>query len=95
MAKMSFASLCMPAKVYLVLSAISLVIGLVSQFHIIAILTKLFFILLWTWVLNWLCSKGLKTLSWILVLLPIILFLVAGFALAGIFMKAKKDQKHQ
>ena len=41
-----------------------------------AIATKLVFALIWTFLLGWLCSKGLKTLSWFLVLLPYILIAV-------------------
>jgi type III secretory pathway component EscR len=34
---------------------------------------KLLFVLIWTWILNLLCSKGLSVVSWILVLLPFVL----------------------
>ena len=30
----------------------------------------------WTWFLNFLCSQGYKTISWILVVLPFIIFIL-------------------
>ena len=37
------------------------------------------FIILWTWVLSYLCRKGYTSLSWFLVLLPWILMFLALF----------------
>ena len=75
--KNSFSELCAPAKLYFVLVFISIIIGLFSGFHFLAIIFKLLFAFIWTMVLNWLCKKGWKTLSWILVLLPFILIILA------------------
>lgn len=74
--KNSFSELCSPAKLYFVLVIISIIIGLFSGFQILAIIVKLIFAFIWTIVLNWLCKKGWKTLSWILVLLPFILIVL-------------------
>lgn len=43
---------------------------------------KLVYILFWTWILNLICRDGHKTISWLLVLLPYILF----FVLIGLIM---------
>jgi len=40
---------------------------------------KFLYVILWTWLLNLLCKKGFTTVSWLLVLLPII----AMFVLIG------------
>ena len=40
---------------------------------------KLLYVVLWTWLLNILCKKGFSSISWLLVLLPII----AMFVLIG------------
>jgi hypothetical protein len=40
-----------------------------------AIMGKILFMLFWVFILNYLCMHGLKTLSWLLVLLPYIIML--------------------
>jgi hypothetical protein len=37
------------------------------------------FIILWTWLLSYLCNKGYTSLSWFLILLPWILMFLAFF----------------
>ena len=37
---------------------------------------KILYIVIWTWLLNKLCSAGYKDISWFLVLLPFILFFI-------------------
>jgi uncharacterized membrane protein YpjA len=60
--------LCAPAILYLVLSIIALIFN--AKFSILSILLHVLFIGLWTLVLNWICSKGLVWVSWVLVVLP-------------------------
>ena len=43
---------------------------------------KAFYVILWTFVLNLICSYGYRNISWFLVLFPFILF----FILIGLFM---------
>jgi hypothetical protein len=63
------------------------------------------FVVLFAWILNFLCKKGFKTISWVLVLLPFALF-AAGFLLAmeadkvkdvveGMEKKDKKEEKKE
>jgi len=42
-------------------------------------LVQAVFIVLWTWVLSFLCEKGFSNLSWFLVLLPWVLMFLAFF----------------
>jgi hypothetical protein len=37
---------------------------------------KTIYVLFWTWLLNYLCVKGLKNLSWFIVLIPLLLLAV-------------------
>jgi phosphate starvation-inducible membrane PsiE len=79
---MKFSDLCTPAALYLVLSAISIVIIIFTRFRFVSILIKILFVLAWTWILNFLCKKGYSTISWILVILP---YLVMFGVIAMIF----------
>ena len=85
----NFNQLCTPAKFYFVLVIISIFFGLFSGFQFMAILLKLIFAFVWTVVLNWLCKKGWKTLSWILVLLPFFFIIVIYFGM----VRLNKQQK--
>ena len=72
---MNFSRFCTPAQLYLILAGISLLTAFFNDFKVITLVVNGIFVLIWGWILNWLCSKGLKAISWILVLLPFILFI--------------------
>ena len=74
----TFKEICTPARVYFFISAITIVIGLFSGFQLLAVFMKIGFVLVWTYILNLLCKKGFKPLSWFLVVLPYFLILI-GF----------------
>uniref|UniRef100_A0A6C0JFF3 Uncharacterized protein n=1 Tax=viral metagenome TaxID=1070528 RepID=A0A6C0JFF3_9ZZZZ len=76
-----FEKLCTPAKLYFALAILSILLGLFSGFHIMAVLGKLIFAVIYTFILGWLCSKGWKSLAWFLVLLPYVLILLMFFGL--------------
>jgi hypothetical protein len=76
-----FEKLCTPAKIYFALAILSILMGLFSGFNFMAILGKLIFAVIYTFILGWLCSKGWKSLSWFLVLLPYVLILLTCFGL--------------
>ena len=92
MAKADFKKMCNPAKLYLVVSILGLIYGMIQQFSLVTLGMNFIFVILWTMVLNWLCSIGMKTISWILVLLPyLMLFLSAGFVIDMMGHSAKKE----
>lgn len=75
---MDISNYCSPAIVYLVISAISIAYLAYTSFSIFTIFFKVIFTLIWAWVLNWICSKGYTTISWLLVILP---YIFVGFLL--------------
>jgi len=66
--------ICPPAMIYLVLGIIAILVMAYQEHDIIGILCKIVFVGLWTWLLNYLCSIGHSGVSWILLLLPFVLF---------------------
>jgi len=81
----TFESLCTPAKIYLVISVLALFYALYNNISFGAFAMKLVFVLLWTYILSWLCNKGYKNLSWFLVLFPYVIILLAILQIANLF----------
>ena len=79
MKKFQFSKYCSPAQLYLVLGMIGIIGAFFNNYSIETLLTNALFLVVWAWVLNWLCSKGFKAISWILVLLPFIMALFTYF----------------
>ena len=76
-----FSRLCTPAKIYFAIAIIASVIALFSGVRIMAVVLKLVFAFVWTFLLGWLCQKGFRALSWFLVLLPYIFIALARFGM--------------
>ena len=76
-----FSKLCTPAKIYFVIAVISCIFALFNGMGVFAVIVKLFFAFIWTFILSWLCEKGYKNLSWFLVLLPYVMILLVLFGL--------------
>jgi hypothetical protein len=74
-----FNKLCTPAKIYFGISVLSCILMLFNRVSILAVFTKLIFAFLWAFILGWLCSKGFKSVSWFLVLLPFVMILLVSF----------------
>ena len=68
--------ICVPAMLYLILSIIVIIVMLFHKVSISSVLFKTLFVVIWTWLLNFLCSKGYEVLSWKLVLLPFIIGII-------------------
>ena len=98
-------NLCTPAKVYLAMSALSIMVlffqnarapnsyqvGIYkvpqTPHNSIFFIMKIIYVVVWTFLLNKLCSSGYKGVSWFLVLLPFILFFVLIGAAVSIGLK--------
>jgi amino acid transporter len=71
--------LCTPAIVYLTIAVLTLVYMFYQRASLESMILKILFGAAWVWILNFLCSKGLETVSWILVILP---YVLTGFLLS-------------
>ena len=67
---MDFSKLCTPAFIYFIVSFIYLIINSLTNFNIMNIIVKSFFIILWSLFLNILCSNGYTIISWLILVLP-------------------------
>ena len=84
--------LCTPAQLYLALSVIAVIFVAINSFSISTIVIKLLFIALWTFILNWICSKGYTTISWILVILPYVIFILMFLVALDVSSANTKNQ---
>lgn len=87
---MSF--ICAPSLLFLILSLFSILIMISQDFDVLSILVKVFFVAIWTWFLNFLCSQGYTVVSWFLVILPFIFFILILVFTYKIFKKLSADQ---
>lgn len=77
---MDLSKLCSPAMLYLVISTIVILYSFFNRiFSLSTVILKGIFVLIWTWFLNYLCSKNHTMISWFLVVIPYLftMFLVA------------------
>lgn len=65
--------LCDPAMVYFGLACISILFGLLGNISAGSLVAKGIYAIIWTYILNFLCDKGYKTVSWFLVILPFVM----------------------
>jgi hypothetical protein len=92
MGNFEFSKYCTPAQLYLILGAIGIIMSFFENYGIWTLLTEALFLVIWAWVLNWLCSKGFKAISWILVLLPYIMVMFTYFFIKDIARKEGIDE---
>ena len=87
MGNFDFGKYCTPAQLYLILGAIGVIMGFFKNYGVETLLMNALFLVVWAWILNWLCSKGLKAISWILVLLPFIMVIFMFLFVKDIVIK--------
>lgn len=94
--KFGISSFCLPAKIYLALAILSIVVSLIiSTETIIASIIHFVFAIFWTWVLNLICKSGFGIISWILVLFPIVMYAFLIFYILFLIRKAVKIDKEE
>ena len=65
--------ICTPSLVYLGISVLTIIFMFYQHASLESMILKVLFAGLWVLLLNFLCTKGLETVSWILVILPYVL----------------------
>ena len=93
MGNFEFNKYCTPAQLYLVMGAIGLIMGFFENYGIWTLLTKALFVVLSAWVLNWLCSKGFKAVSWLLILIPFIMTFFTYFLIKDVIKEGIDEPK--
>lgn len=84
--------LCDPAKLYLVISVISIVASLMTK-NILGIAFHAVSVLLWAFLLGWLCDRGYPGVSWFLVLaLPILMLVILIVGFVFIMSRPKNER---
>jgi hypothetical protein len=58
---------------------IFLVMAIFNRISALTLVMKGIFVIIWSMVLNWLCSKGFSGLAWIIVLLPFLAIFMTMF----------------
>ena len=66
-----FDKMCLPAKIYLILSMISIASMFFSTYNVMDLFESLLVTGVWTYLLNMLCKRGSSTISWFILLLPL------------------------
>ncbi len=61
---------CTPAFLFCIISIIYSIISSLKNFNVTSIFNQIIIIMVWSLVLNFLCSSGLSVVAWALVLLP-------------------------
>ena len=85
--------LCTPARVYIIIAILGSLLALFNRIPLLAVSTKLVFALVWTYLLNLLCSKGYKNVSWFLVLLPYVMITLGVLGFINSEKKNKSDDR--
>ena len=67
---MNISTLCTPAFIYFVISFIYLIINSFTNFSIMYIVSNIIIIMIWSFLLNFLCSIGYSIIAWIILVLP-------------------------
>lgn len=69
---MNLKTICNPAKLWFALSLLCAFYMLYSGFNLVMVLIRLFYAFIWTIVIGLMCRNEMYTMSWSLVVLPII-----------------------
>ncbi len=77
-------TLCSPALLYLIIAIMAVVSMIYSKVDMQTVAMKCLFVIIYTWFLNFLCSKGHSGISWFLVILPFVVMALFIIAMSNI-----------
>ena len=82
-----FDTLCTPAKLYLILLVPVFISMVYNKSNVWNFVSLLLWAPIWTFVLNWLCTKGYSVVSWFFVFIPLFSMLLLTILYAGSLIK--------
>ena len=82
-------ALCLPAAVYLALAAISLVGVIANGANMLTIILTILTSGLWALILQMFCSAGYPSVSWVILLFPIIVLAAVLMFFTGAILSSK------
>ena len=85
----SLPSLCLPAAVYLALAAISLIGVIAKGANLLTIILTILTSGLWALILQMFCSAGYPSVSWVILLFPIIVLAAVLMFFTGAILSSK------
>jgi hypothetical protein len=69
---MKVSNLCTPAFVYFIMSFVYLIINSFKKINVVSIIVSVIGIMAWSWFLNYLCKMGYTTVSWLILIVPLV-----------------------
>ncbi len=89
-----FKNLCAPALVYLILVVVGIIAQIMGNMATFSnTISTIIVAGLWTWLLNFVCKSGYTVVSWILVFLPILLYILIIVFLIKFMDNMSKTEK--
>ena len=71
---MDFSKLCTPAYIYFIVSIIYLLIKNITNFNFNSLIINIAIIMLWSYLLNFLCGMGYTIIAWLIIIFPFFIF---------------------
>jgi hypothetical protein len=71
---MDFSKLCTPAYIYFIVSIIYLLIKNLTNFNFNSLIINIAIIMLWSYLLNFLCGMGYTIIAWLIIIFPFFIF---------------------
>ena len=82
-------SICLPAAIYLALAAISLIGVIAKGANLLTIILTILTSGLWALILQMFCSAGYPSVSWVILLFPIIVLAAVLMFFTGAILSSK------